>query len=120
MGESFKSWSNFFLNGYKRRSARSSKRRSPRKRLSETQSFLKSKISRQVYRTRLDNMDNNIECSVTPPASKEHDYEVCSVYCRHSGTFYIVIKKKNSDLYFSNYQTRFEKYEQNINHHCTI
>ena len=21
-------------------------------------------------------MDNNIECSVTPPASKEHDYEV--------------------------------------------
>ena len=76
MGESFKSWSNFFLNGYKRRSARSSKRRSPRKRLSETQSFLKSKRSRQVYRTRLDNMDNNIECSVTPPASKEHDYEV--------------------------------------------
>ena len=54
----------------------SSKRRSPRKRLSETQSFLKSKRSRQVYRTRLDNMDNNIECSVTPPASKEHDYEV--------------------------------------------
>ena len=54
----------------------SSKRRSPRKRLSETQSFLKSKRSRQAYRTRLDNMDNNIECSVTPPASKEHDYEV--------------------------------------------
>ena len=54
----------------------SSKRRSPRKRLSETQSFLKSKRSRQVYRTRLNNMDNNIECSVTPPASKEHDYEV--------------------------------------------
>ena len=54
----------------------SSKRRSPRKRLSETESFLKSKRSRQVYRTRLDSMDNNTECSVTPPASKEHDYEV--------------------------------------------
>ena len=54
----------------------SSKRRSLRKRLSESQSFLKSKRSRQVYRTGLDSMDNNIECSVTPPASKEHDYEV--------------------------------------------
>ena len=54
----------------------SSKRRSTRKRPSETQRFLKSKRSRQVYRTGLDNMDNNIECSVTPPASKEHDYEV--------------------------------------------
>ena len=53
-----------------------SKRSSPRKRLSETLSFLKSKRSRQVYRTGLDNSDNNIECSVTPPASKEHDYEV--------------------------------------------
>ena len=39
-------------------------------------SFLKSKRIRQVYRTGLDNSDNNIECSVTPPASKEHDYEV--------------------------------------------
>ena len=48
----------------------------PEKRLSEIQSFLKSKRSRQVYRTGLDNSDNNIECSVTPPASKEHDYEV--------------------------------------------
>ena len=38
--------------------------------------FFKSKRSRQVYRTGLDNMDNNIDCSVTPPASKEHDYEV--------------------------------------------
>ena len=54
----------------------SSKRRSLRKRLSESQSFLKSKRSRQVYRTGLDSMDNNIECPVTPPASKEHDYEV--------------------------------------------
>ena len=53
-----------------------SKRSSSRKRLSETQSFLKYKRSREVYRTRLDNRDNNIECSVTPPASKEHDYEV--------------------------------------------
>ena len=54
----------------------SSKRQSPRKRLSETESFLKCKRSRQVYRTGLDSMDNNTECSVTPPASKEHDYEV--------------------------------------------
>ena len=54
----------------------SSKRRSPRKRLSESESSLKSKRSRQVYRTGLDDMDNNIECSVTPPPSKEHDYEV--------------------------------------------
>ena len=53
-----------------------SKRSSSRKRLSETQSFLKYKRSREVYRTGLDNSDNNIECSVTPPASKEHDYEV--------------------------------------------
>ena len=44
--------------------------------LSETQTFLKSKRSSQVYRTRLDKNDNNIECSVTPPASKKHDYEV--------------------------------------------
>ena len=53
-----------------------SKRPSPRKRLSETQRFLKSKRIRQVYRTGLDNSGNNIECSVTPPASKKHDYEV--------------------------------------------
>ena len=63
-----------FLKGYN--VPCSSKRSSPRKRLSETQSFLKSKRSRQVYSTGLDNSDNNIECSVTPPASKEHDYEV--------------------------------------------
>ena len=54
----------------------SSKRPSPRKRLSETQSFLKSKRIREVYLTGLDNSDNNIECSVTPSASKEHDCEV--------------------------------------------
>ena len=30
----------------------------------------------QVYRTGLDNTDNNVECSVKPLASKEHDYEV--------------------------------------------
>ena len=39
--------------------------------------FLKSKRIRQLYRTGLGNkIDNNIECSVTPPASKENDYEV--------------------------------------------
>ena len=61
--------STLFLKGYD--VPCSSKRRSPRKRLSETESFLKSKRSRQVYRTGLDNMDNNIECSITPSASKE-------------------------------------------------
>ena len=54
----------------------SSIRRSPRKKLFETEKFLKSKRIRQVYWTRLDNMDNSIECSVTPPASKKHDYKV--------------------------------------------
>ena len=63
-----------FLKGYN--VPCSSKRSSLRKRLSETQSFLKCKRSRQVYRTGLDNSDNNIECSVTPPASAEHDYEI--------------------------------------------
>ena len=54
----------------------SSKRPSPRKTLSKTQSFSKSKRIRQVYRTGLDNSGNNIESSVIPPARKEHDYEV--------------------------------------------
>ena len=48
----------------------SSKRASPRMRLSETQSFLKFKISRQVYRTGLGSSDNKIECSVTPTAAR--------------------------------------------------
>ena len=63
-----------FLNGYD--VLYTSKRPSPRKRLSETQSFLKSKRIRQAYRTGLDNGGNNIECFITPPASKEHYYEV--------------------------------------------
>ena len=54
----------------------SSKRSSPRKRLSETQSFLKSKRNRHVYSTGLGNSDNKIECSITSLASKEYDYEV--------------------------------------------
>ena len=66
--------SNNFFKGYDVSCC--SKRSSPRKRLSETQSILKSKKSRQVYRTGLGNSENKIECSVTPPASKEHDYEV--------------------------------------------
>ena len=66
--------STLFLNGYD--VLCTSKRPSPRKRLSETQSFLKSKRIRQVYRTGLDNSGNNIECFITPPAGKEHYYEV--------------------------------------------
>ena len=89
MSMSTKVCSNYFAAGYCSSECRistlflkgcdapcSSKRPSPRKRLSETRSLLKSKRSRQVNSTGLDKSDNNIEYSVTPPGSKEYDYEI--------------------------------------------